>query len=343
MIAAMDVASAMQHALELAAFGQGYVEPNPMVGCVLLRDGTVIGEGYHHEFGGAHAEVEALRDAREKGNDPAGCVAVVTLEPCCHIGKTPPCVEALIEAKVEKVVAAMRDPDARVAGQGFARLRDAGVAVEAGVMEAEALRLNAPFTKRVTEGLPWVVAKWAQTLDGKVATSTGDSKWISNEASRRKVHELRARVDAVMVGVGTVLADDPSLTARDVDVRRVARRVVVDRTGRMRAEFPGAKLLTDGGPPVTVIDGELEVGLRRLASEGVTNVLLEGGSTLTGAMLEAGLVDEAWVFVAPKVLGDADGLDAVVGRRCGTIAEAMPFTLEAVEPLGDDVWMRYLV
>lgn len=338
----MNETAAMQRALELARQGQGHVEPNPMVGCVLLRGEQVLGEGFHQCFGEAHAEVEALNDAKKLGNDAAGCTAVVTLEPCCHQGKQPPCVEALSGANVARVVAAMQDPDPRVAGQGFAKLRDAGIEVEVGLCEAEARRLNAPFIKRVTRGLPWVIAKWAQTLDGKVATSTGDSKWISNEQSRRKVHELRARVDAVMVGTGTAVTDDPSLTARDVEIKRVARRVVFDRSGRLERELPGAKLFADRGPDVTIMAGNLEDNLRQLAEQGVTNVLLEGGPTLTGAMLGAGLVDEVWAFVAPKVLGDASGKDAVLGRVCPQIADAQTLKLEHVETLSEDVWLRYI-
>lgn len=327
----------MQHALALAARGQGHVEPNPMVGCVLLdRDGATIGEGFHERFGDAHAERNAIADARRRGNAArlAGCTAVVTLEPCNHTGKQPPCTDALIEAKVGRVVAAMRDPDPRVADSGFARLRNAGVDVAAGVLEAQARRLNAPFLKRVEHGLPWVIAKWAQTIDGKVATASGDSQWISNDASRKIVHELRARVDAVMVGVGTAERDHPSLDARAVDIKRVARRVVVDRSGRFEREG------------FAVLDGnDLEGELRRLTGEGVTNVLLEGGPTLTGAMFEAGLVDEAWVFVAPKVLGDAAGRSAVEtpGRSCSAITETWGLVLEELERLGDDVWLKYRV
>ena len=328
----------MQRALDLARLGQGRVEPNPMVGCVLLREGQVLGEGYHRRFGEAHAEVEAIRDARQRGENTEGATAVVTLEPCCHHGKTPPCVEALREAKVARVVGAMTDPDPRVAGQGYDQLRAAGITVEVGVLEQEARRLNAPFIKRVTRGLPWVIAKWAQTLDGKTATADGDSKWISNERSRQKVHELRARVDAVLVGVQTVIADDPALTARDVEVLRVARRLVADRSGRMPTD---AKMRHDGGPPVGVLTGDLDTELRQLSKDGVTNILLEGGATLTGAMMQAGLVDEAWVFVAPKIAGDPAALDPAVIGALPSIAQAHTLTLEHSEMLGGDVWLRY--
>lgn len=327
----------MQRALELAHQGLGHVEPNPMVGCVLLSpQGEVLGEGFHERFGHAHAERRAIDDARQRGHGDqlAGCLAVVTLEPCNHTGKTPPCTDALIEARVGRVVAAMQDPDPRVAGSGFARLRDAGIDVSVGLCQARARRLNAPFIQRLQHNRPWVITKWAQTLDGKVATASGDSKWISGEASRHLVHTLRARVDAVMVGTGTATADDPQLTARGVELKRIARRFVVDRSGRFTHEG------------FETLDGrDLPGEMRRLSHEGVTNVLLEGGPTLTGAMFEAGLVNEAWVFVAPSILGDAAGRSAVEtpGRSCHTIAAAWPLVLEHVERVGDDVWLRYVV
>ena len=329
----------MQHALELAEKGRGLVEPNPLVGCVLLRDRHILGKGFHAAFGQAHAETAALADAVQRHEDVAGCTAIVTLEPCSHQGKTPPCVQALIAARVKKVVAAMQDPDPRVSGKGFAVLRDAGITVEVGPGEAQSKKLNAPFIKRTTKGLPWVIAKWAQTLDGKVATAVGNSQWISNEHSRKKVHELRARVDAILVGVGTAITDNPSLTARNVEIKRAARRIIADRSGRLP---PQAKMLHDGGPPVTVITGDLETALRQLSADGVTNVLLEGGPTLTSAMLDAGLVDEAWVFLAPKLLGDATGLSAVAGRSCEKISDSLALHLEDVEQLNGDVWLRYL-
>ncbi|MEL7087356.1 MAG: bifunctional diaminohydroxyphosphoribosylaminopyrimidine deaminase/5-amino-6-(5-phosphoribosylamino)uracil reductase RibD [Planctomycetota bacterium] len=339
----MNDADAMNHALNLAERGRGRVEPNPMVGAVLLRDGEILGEGYHRAFGGPHAEANALADARSRGHDPAGATMVVTLEPCSHIGKTPPCAEALIAAGVARVVVAMVDPFPAVAGRGIEKLRAAGIGVDVGVGESAAHRLNEPFLKRVATGRPWVIVKWAQTLDGKTATATGHSQWISNESSRAVVHELRGRVDAVMVGVGTVIADDPLLTARPPApgmVLRQARRLIVDRSGRMPAD---AKLLHDGGPPVTVIDGDLGDGLRRLADEGVTNVLVEGGATLVGALLKAQLVDQLLVFTAPKLVGDAAALPAVQGLSCDTMDEALPLKLVDVRRLGDDVLLDYRV
>ena len=337
---------ALRRAVKLAVRGQGRVEPNPMVGAVLLRDGRAVAEGWHGRFGGPHAEVACLADARSKGVDPAGLVMAVTLEPCCHTGKTGPCTGALREAKVGRVVVGALDPSPHAAGRGVAELRAAGVDVV--VLEDEAAReLIAPFAKRVTTGLPWVIAKWAQTLDGKTATAGGDSKWISGEASRRLVHRLRARVDAVMVGVGTVVADDPKLTARGVPVRRVARRVVVDPGGQTPEQCdvrraPAAWIVTRAEAP-TLADGSLDLSpvLRRLAAEGATNVLAEGGATLTGHLLKQGLVDELLVFVAPKVVGDDAARGAVRGLGVALMKDALQWTLRGVKRVGEDVMLTY--
>ena len=214
----------MQRALELAAQGQGFVEPNPMVGCVIARGAEIVGEGWHRRFGQAHAEVEALRIA---GSRARGATLYVTLEPCCHQGKTPPCTRAVLAAGVARVVAAMADPFPQVAGGGLAELRAAGVEVQTGILENQARKLNAPYLKLLSAGRPWVVAKWAMTLDGKIAARTGDSRWISSPASRQLVHQLRGRMDAILVGRGTAAADDPQLTARPPGPR-TALRIVVD-------------------------------------------------------------------------------------------------------------------
>src|SRR6516225_9006543 len=219
----------MRRALELAERGRGHVEPNPLVGAVVVRDGVNVGEGWHRRYGEAHAEVNALSAAGEAAR---GATLYVTLEPCCHHGKTPPCTDAILRAGVGRVVAAMLDPFPQVAGRGADILRAAGVAFEVGVLEAEARRLNAPYLTLLREGRPYVLAKWAMTLDGKIATRTGDSKWISNKASGCRVHELRGRVDAILVGVGTALADDPQLTARPPGPR-TATRVVLDSRCRL--------------------------------------------------------------------------------------------------------------
>jgi diaminohydroxyphosphoribosylaminopyrimidine deaminase/5-amino-6-(5-phosphoribosylamino)uracil reductase len=214
----------MRRALALAAQGQGYVEPNPMVGCVIARGAEIIGEGWHRRFGEAHAEVEALHVA---GDRAAGGTLYVTLEPCCHVGKTPPCTRAILAAGIRRVVAAMRDPFPAVSGGGLAELAAAGVEVEVGLLEADARRLNAPYLKLVGTGRPWIIAKWAMTLDGKLATHTGESQWISNAESRAIVHALRGRVDAIIVGRETAVRDDPLLTARPPGPR-TALRIVLD-------------------------------------------------------------------------------------------------------------------
>jgi len=372
----------MRRALRLARRGLGRVEPNPMVGCVLARDGVALAEGWHRGFGRPHAEAEALARCRDAGRDPAGCDVYVTLEPCSHHGKTPPCTDALIAAGVRRVVIATRDPNPAVAGGGAARLRDGGVAVEVGLGAGEANELNEAYVKRVTTGLPWVIAKWAQTLDGRTATASGDSKWISGESSRRVVHQLRGRVDAVMVGIGTALADDPALTARGVPVRRRARRVVVDRDLKLPMD---AKLIASlrkpvaqPAPPVTVAVSEkahatehakrdamaalgVEVvalpvdvqdlsrlSLRHLlahlaSTHGATNVLVEGGASLVGSLLRAKLVDQVIAFVAPMLVGDAAALGAVTGLACERIADAQRLTLRRLKRWGDDVMLDYRV
>lgn len=366
----------MFQALALAERGRGLVEPNPMVGCVLVRDGAELGRGYHQQFGGPHAEAMAIEDAKSRGESTAGATAYVTLEPCSHYGKTPPCADALIEAHISRAVVAMIDPHQRVAGTGVERLREAGIEVELGVCEQQARQLNEPFIKRVTTGLPWVTVKWASTLDGKVATHTGDSRWISSPASRRLVHEWRARVDAIMVGVGTVIADDPQLTARDVEIKRVARRVVVDPELRTPPPSKLAMGSMEGDPPVTygicreVYEGpgqrirdyadkgiemmplprqenqflELEPLLRHLAeAHNATNVMVEGGAALVGSIMNQGLVDQLLIFMAPKLLGDERGLSAMTGMMSDTIDQAIQLDLQDVHRIEDDVLLDYRV
>lgn len=366
----------MYQALALAEQGRGLVEPNPMVGCVLVKDGHELGRGFHTKFGEPHAEVHALQDAARRSESVVGATVYVTLEPCSHFGKTPPCADALVEAEVARVVIAMVDPDPRVAGKGIERLREAGIEVVVGVCQQQAQQLNEPFTKRVTTGLPWVIVKWASTLDGKTATHTGHSKWISSPDSRRLVHDIRARVDAVMVGVGTVLADDPQLTARDVEIKRTARRVVVDPELRMPPLSKLALGAEPGDPPVTVgicsevFDGpsqriqdyadsgisfmplprrenhylEIEPLLCHLAeAHNATNVLVEGGAALVGSMIDQGLVDQVLVFVAPKLLGDERGTPAITGQLRDTIDQSTQLDLRDVQRIDDDVLLDYRI
>jgi len=338
----------MARALRLAKRGQGRVEPNPMVGCVLVRAGRIVGEGWHRRFGGPHAEVEALRRA---GTRARGATAYVTLEPCCHYGKTPPCTDALLHAGVSQVVAAMVDPNPLVCGRGIRRLRKAGVRVDVGLLEDEARSVNRPFCTRVETGLPYVILKWAQSLDGRIATRTGHSKWISCEASRRRVHQLRACVDAILIGSGTALADNPLLTARDVPVRRVATRVVLDSRLRLppssklvqtAGEFPtlvftSRGALTARGRTATCLEKlgvelvacptshtgvSLRSALRTLAKRGMTNVLVEGGSQVLGAFWDARLRNEAYVFVAPILLGGMAAVPALGGTGASRVCDA---------------------
>lgn len=329
----------MQQALSLAGRGRGHVEPNPMVGCVIVADGQVIGRGYHRRYGGPHAEVNALYAC---GRSPRGATCYVTLEPCCHHGKTAPCTDALIAAGIGEVVCAMGDPFAAVAGGGIDALRQAGVRVRVGCMQQEAQELNAPYVTLLTRRRPYVIAKWAQTLDGKIAARTGQSKWISSAASRKLVHRWRGLVDCILTGVGTVLADDPQLTARDVRARRVARRIVVDSHLRTRRS---CKLVASAGETPTTIAAvrrddaalltraaELERAgvevlwtscdnervhlgrlLESLGSQRMTNVLIEAGPTLMGSLIRGNLVDEYRVFVCPCLAGDDQAPSAVAG------------------------------
>jgi diaminohydroxyphosphoribosylaminopyrimidine deaminase / 5-amino-6-(5-phosphoribosylamino)uracil reductase len=364
----------MREALRLARLGEGLVEPNPMVGAVIVRDGRVVAGGYHGRFGGLHAEAEALRDCKAKGIDPAGTTIYVTLEPCCHYGKQPPCAKAVIDAGIKRVVVGVPDPFEPVAGKGVPMLRQAGVEVVLGVCSEEAQRMAEPYLKRGKTGLPWVIVKWAQTLDGKTATRTGDSKWISNEQSRLRVHELRARVDAIMVGVGTVRADDPTLTARGVEVKRTARRVVVDPRlslpdpcrllgtldkapltlavdqGLFDEDADRLKAIADRGVELLGLpalqDGQLDLRplLEHLSrTHNAMNVLTEGGAHLAGALLKQGLTDQVLAFVAPKLVGDLNALSAVVGMSHKRIADATQMSLCAVEQLDEDVLLDYRV
>ena len=331
----------MARALSLAERGLGYVEPNPLVGCVIVRGTRVLAEGCHRRFGGPHAEVDALTRCRSK---PTGATAYVTLEPCSHQGKTPPCANALIDARIARVVIPTSDPFPAVAGRGVRRLRAAGVRVDVGLCRDEARRVNAPFFKRVLSARPYVILKWAQSLDGKIATRTGDSKWITSAPARREAHRLRARVDGILVGVETVLADDPMLTCRHVRPRRTAVRVVLD--SRLRTP-PAAKLVTTAATVPTWIvttraglhrharrarrleragctllgvaatrAGRVDPGalLTVLGERSWTNLLVEGGGRVLGAFFDAGLADEAHVFVAPRLIGGSDAPGPLGGQ-----------------------------
>lgn len=354
----------MKRALEIARLGAGGAEPNPLVGCVFVKNQQLIGQGYHARYGGPHAEVEALRSLSDPAEATA-CTAYVTLEPCSHFGKTPPCAEALVAAGVSRVVVAMLDPFPEVAGRGLARLRQAGIEVEVDVLEAEARVLNAPYLKRLATGLPWVIAKWAMSLDGKIATSTGSSQWISGAASRADAHRVRGRLDAIIVGIGTVLADDPLLTARPAGPR-VPRRVIFDSQGKLPLGGRLANSLDQA--PLCVVSSEqisaaqesafrqrgielwktpgsaaeqLEPTLRRLAAEGATNVLIEGGPGLLGQFAAAGLLDELQIYLAPKLLGGTTAPGPIGNPGWTTLASCPEFQLLNLEQLGPDLKLSY--
>jgi diaminohydroxyphosphoribosylaminopyrimidine deaminase / 5-amino-6-(5-phosphoribosylamino)uracil reductase len=312
----------MARALELAARGLYTTAPNPRVGCVMVRDGAMVGEGWHERAGAPHAEVSALSAAGEKAR---GATAYVSLEPCAHHGRTGPCAAALVESGVRRVVAAMQDPNPLVSGAGLEQLRRAGVEVARGLMEEEARELNIGFVSRMTRGRPWVRVKLAASLDGKTALNNGRSQWITGEAARRDVHQWRARACAVLTGAGTVREDDPQLTVRDVPTTRQPLRVVVDSrletppqarvlaggalVAAGRQDEARIALLRDRGAEVIVIPdrhGKVELGslLRELARREMNEVHVEAGFRLNGSLVREGLVDEVVAYIAPALLGD---------------------------------------
>lgn len=337
--------SCMRRALTLARRGEGRVEPNPMVGCVVARGERIIGEGHHRRFGGAHAEIEAIRAA---GGESAvrGATFYVTLEPCSITGKTPPCVDALLRCGAARVVAATLDPNPRVNGEGLRRLAAAGVRVQRGLCELEARALIAPFEKLITRGVPWVIAKWAQSLDGKIAARTGDSKWISDETARRHAHGVRGRVDAIIIGAGTALRDDPLLTCRDAAARRTAARVVLDSRLRLpvsaalvrtASETPTWIFCSAAAPaarrrqlmqlgcvvtPVRSIRNGLDLAavLRELATRGAATVIVEGGGRLLGRFFDERRIDEVHLYLAPRLIGGAGALGPLHGAGPRTVA-----------------------
>lgn len=322
----------MRRALALAATPGVPLGPNPRVGCVLLSpDGAVVGEGWHHGAGTPHAEVEALRAA---GGSARGATAVVTLEPCDHTGRTGPCTEALLAAGVARVVHAQTDPNPVAAG-GARRLADAGVEVVGGVLAEEAAALNVVWTFAVTRGRPFVTWKAASTLDGRVAAADGSSRWITSAAARSEVHALRAEVDAVMVGTGTVLEDDPHLAVRVdgvvADLARQPLRVVVGRR-----DIPeGARVLDGSAPTLQIRDHDPVAVLEALRARDVQHVLLEGGPTLAAAFVRAGLVDAVRWYVAPALLGA--GPHALASAGINSIADALRLQVTDVARVGDDV------
>ena len=354
---------AMARALELARRGEGRVEPNPMVGAVVAhRDEAghqrIIGEGWHATFGGPHAEIMALEAA---GDRARGATLFVTLEPCCHHGKTPPCTDAVIAAGISRIVIAARDPFPAVAGGGIAALEAAGLTVEVGLLELEATRLTAPFRTLVERGRPWVIAKWAMSLDGALATGSAEDRWLSSAASRRIVHDLRGRIDAILVGIGTVLADDPLLTSRPPGPRTLVR-IVLDSQARLPLTSQLVKtahetpVLVATGPeaPATQIAALREAGceiwaapqadrptqlrslLEELGSRHHTNLLVEGGADVLRSFFAAQLVDEVWTFIAPRIVGASGQAQPPLP----SFPDAPPIEIEQIDHPGGDILIR---
>ncbi len=350
----------MQQALDLAERGVGRTAPNPPVGAVIVRERQVVGEGFHPQAGQPHAEIFALRQAAGQAE---GADIYVTLEPCSHQGKTGPCADALIAARVKRVFVGVEDPNPQVAGRGLEKLRQAGIEVQVGILEAECQRLLAPFRKQISSGLPYTIYKTAMTLDGKTATATGDSQWISGPESRLRVHQLRDRVEAIMVGIETLLKDDPLLNTRLPEGGgRDPLRVVVDSRLRMpvdcrmlqqdsaartlvatccQDEAQIAALEQAGAEVLVLPDDQGRVSLRHLWQElgrrDVQRLLLEGGAGLAGAALQAGLIDQLMVFVAPKLIGGRTEFGIFAGEGCLKLADAVRLKEIRYEPSGEDI------
>lgn len=363
-------------AARVAIRAAGHAEPNPLVGAVIARGDEVLGIGHHRRFGGPHAEREALANCRANGHDPAGATCYVTLEPCRHHGKQPPCTDALIEAGIASVVFARPDPG-QESGGGAAILRDAGISCTFAAGAERARAIAEPFVYRAVTGLPWVIAKWAQTIDGRIATRTGESKWISGPRSRARVHRLRSRVDVILTAMGTVRADDPLLTARGPrPPRRVARRVVIDpeldlspesQLARTACDYPtavacakdlavsdiaaarverleslGVQIL--GVPESKTHPGRLNLDmlLRAIAETyDAQHVMIEAGAGLLGALFEENLVCESHVYVAPMLFADEHATSAAVGRVTERLADGRRFRLCRARAIGDDVELIY--
>lgn len=346
----------MREALRIARNAEGRTSPNPLVGAVIVKDGKIIAEGWHRQSGTPHAEIHALNMAGELAT---GATLYVTLEPCSHFGRTPPCANAIVAVGIKKVFAAIEDPNPKVAGRGIEILRAAGVEVEVGLLAAEARKLNEIFIKWVTCKLPFVTLKFACSLDGKIATAGGESQWISCEASRKFSHHLRDINDAILIGVGTVLADNPSLTTRLVVGKNPVRvivdskartpldsKVVADKSARtiiaVTEDAPPENIsaLKNRGVEIIVTGGErvdLNVLMRELAAREITSVLVEGGGTIHFAMLSAGLVDKVLAFVAPKIIGGQSALTAVEGAGFEKLFDAVKLKNFTAQPLGEDI------
>lgn len=335
----------MKRAINLARKGVGKTSTNPLVGAVIVKNGKIIGEGYHKYYGGNHAEIEAINNAKESVK---GATVYVNLEPCFHYGKTPPCALRLVKEGVSKVVIGMRDPNPKVAGQGIKILEDSGIEVIIGILEKEAIELNEVFIKYITKGIPFIYLKYAMTLDGKIASITGDSKWISNEKSRKEVHKLRNKVGGIMVGVNTIIADDPNLTTREKEGQDPIR-IIVDSNCRIpptakvlhldsnvrtivavtkNADPLKIALIEETGAEVFVIedrDGKVNLKelIKILGTKGIDSILIEGGGSLSWSALEEELVDKVQVYIGPKLIGGATANTPVGGKGIAQMSEAI--------------------
>lgn len=354
----------MKRAIELSKKGIGYTNPNPLVGAVIVKDNKIIGEGYHEFYGGPHAEINAFKNAAE---DVKGATLYVTLEPCSHYGKTPPCANAIVKKGISKVVIGMKDPNPLVAGKGISILRDNGIEVITGVLEEEVKKLNEIFIKYITTKMPFCILKTAMTLDGKIATKNGDSKWITNEKSRKYVHELRHRVAAVAVGIGTVLTDDPRLTSRLEDIEGVDPiRVIVDTKSKIpldakvlnldskaktiiatteKADKNKLKAIKAKGAEVIVTplkDDKVDLVylMKLLGEKGIDSVLLEGGSTLNYSALDQGIVDKVITFISPKIVGGSNAKTPVGGEGRKYIKDSFNLKNVKVKRFQEDIMIE---
>lgn len=347
----------MKRALELAKKGAGHTSPNPMVGCVVVKDGRIVTEGYHERYGEFHAERNALTRCEE---DLTGAEMYVTLEPCCHQGNTPPCTDIIIERSIGKVYVGSMDPNPKVAGKGVKILQEHGIEVETGVLEKECLALNEIFFYYITTGIPYVAMKYAMTLDGKIASCTGDSKWVTGEKARHHVHELRKQYSAILAGIGTVLADDPMLNCR-IEEGVDPVRVVCDST--LRIPLSSQLVKTAGDIPVIVAyakenpekekallqagvelisagrDGrvDLAVLMRELGKRKIDSVLVEGGGAIHGSLLKSGLVQKIYCYLAPKLIGGREASSPVEGDGFSRMKDALPVTEMEILSLGEDI------
>ena len=350
----------MREAVRLARKGIGKTSPNPVVGAVIVRNGKIIGRGYHRKYGDWHAEINAIKDANDKNSSVKGATAYITLEPCSHYGKTPPCVDTLIKEKIRRVVVGTLDPNPSVNSKGIKTLRSKGIKVDVGILEDECRELNEHYFKFIKSGIPYVTVKYAQTLDGRIATKTGNSQWISSEALRKYVHRLRAVNDCIMVGVGTVIADDPQLTVRYVRGKNPLRvvvdsklriplrssvlkddspqRTIVDTTSKARSrKVTSVKNL---GAEVLVVKKDKNGGvslrdlLRELGKRGIASVMVEGGSEIITSLLKANLVDKMIILTAPKIMGK--GLEAIGDLGVCKIKDAIKFSSFKTMQKGDD-------